>query len=43
MANIIKMEKLSLKNNPNITEDLIQNFIFEDASVLGLGDLTPIK
>lgn len=43
MANLIKMEKLSLKNNPNITEDLIQSFIFEDASVLGLGDLTPIK
>ena len=43
MANLIKMEKLSLKNNPHITEDLIQSFIFEDASVLGLGDLTPIK
>lgn len=43
MANLIKMEKLSLKNNPHITEDLIQSFIFEDASVLWLGELTPIK
>ena len=43
MANLIKMEKIPLKNNPNVTEDLIQSFIFEDASVLGLGDLTPIK
>lgn len=43
MANLIKMERIPLKNNPGITEDLIQSFIFEDASVLGLGDLTPIK
>ena len=43
MANIIKLDKIPLKNNSQITEDLIQNFIFEDASVLGLGELTPIK
>ena len=43
MANLVKMEKVSLKNNPNIKEDLIQNFIFNDPSVLGLGDLTPIQ
>ena len=43
MANLVKLEKVSLKNNPNIKEDLIQNFIFNDPSVLGLGDLTPIQ
>lgn len=43
MANLVKMGKVSLKNNPNIKEDLIQNFIFNDPSVLGLGDLTPIQ
>lgn len=43
MANLVKMEKVSLKNNPAIKEDLIQNFIFNDPSVLGLGELTPIQ
>ena len=43
MAKIIKMEKLSLKNNPAIKEDLIQSFIFENPSVLGLGELSPIQ
>lgn len=43
MAKIIKMEKISLKNNPAIKEDLIQSFIFENPSVLGLGELSPIQ
>lgn len=43
MAKIITMEKISLKNNPVIKEDLIQSFIFENPSVLGLGDLSPIQ
>ena len=43
MTNLVKMERVSLKNNPNIKEDLIQNFIFNDPSVLGLGELTPIQ
>ena len=43
MAKIVKMEKVSLKNNPAVKEDLIQSFIFEDPSVLGLGDLSPIQ
>lgn len=43
MAKIIKMEKVQLKNNPQIKEDLIQSFIFDDPSVLGLGDLSPIQ
>lgn len=43
MANLVKLEKISLKNNPEIKEDLIQSYIFNDPSVLGLGDLTPIQ
>lgn len=43
MAKLIKMEKIPLKNNPAIKEDLIQSFIFDDPSVLGLGDLNPIR
>ena len=43
MAKIIKTEKISLRNNPAIKEDIIQNFIFEDPTVLGLGDLLPIQ
>ena len=43
MAKIVKMEKVQLKNNPQIKEDLIQSFIFDDPSVLGLGDLSPIQ
>lgn len=43
MAQLVKMERIPLKSNPQITEDMIQNFIFQDASVLGLGDLMPIK
>lgn len=43
MAKIVKMEKVSLKNNPTIKEDIIQSFIFDDPSVLGLGDLSPIQ
>jgi len=43
MANLVTMERLSLKNNPAVKEDLIQNFIFTNPSVLGLGELTPIQ
>lgn len=43
MAHLVKMERISLKNNPDIKEDLIQNFIFNDPSVLGLGELTPVQ
>jgi len=39
MANLVTMEKISLKNNPEIKEDTIQKFIFDNPSVLGLGDL----
>lgn len=43
MVSIITKEKISLKNNPEVKEDLIQSFIFNDPRVLGLGDLTPIQ
>lgn len=42
MAKIIKMEKVSLKGNPNYTEKVIQEYIFENPSILGLGDLTAL-
>ena len=42
-ANLEKTEKISLKNNPEIKEDMIQKFIYEDPSVLGLGELTAIQ
>ena len=36
-------KRLSLKNNPKINENMIQEFIFNDPTVLGLGDLTAIQ
>ncbi len=43
MANLVSLEKISLKNHPEIKEDLIQKFIFEHPESLGLGELTPIQ
>lgn len=40
---IVSQEKVVLKNNPNINEKVIQDYIFENPSVLGLGDLEPLK
>lgn len=37
------LNRIRLKNNPKINEDMIQEFIFKDPSVLGLGDLTAVK
>lgn len=37
------LDRISLKNNPQINEDMIQQFIFDNPTVLGLGDLTPIQ
>ena len=39
MANLVNLQKISLKNHPEIKEDLIQKFIFEHPEVLGLGEL----
>ena len=43
MANLVSAEKINLKNNPEIKENNIQQFIFDNPQVLGLGDLTPIR
>ena len=43
MAKLVSAEKIYLKNNPEIKEDHIQQFIFDYPQVLGLGDLTPIR
>lgn len=37
------LERIYLKNNPQINEDVIQKFIFDNPAVLGLGDLTAIQ
>ena len=43
MANLTRMERIPLKNNPEIKEDMLQKFIFDDPTVLGLGELTSIQ
>ena len=43
MAKLVKSERISLKNHPEIKEDVIQSFIFDDPSVLGLGELSSIS
>lgn len=37
------LNRIYLKNNPQINEDLIQKFIFDNPAALGLGDLTAIQ
>lgn len=37
------LDRMSLKNNPQINEEVIQKFIFDNPSALGLGDLTAIQ
>ena len=37
------LERISIKNHPEINEDAIQKFIFDNPAVLGLGDLTPLQ
>lgn len=39
MVKLIKPEKVSLQNHPQISERIIQSKIAEDPSILGLGDL----
>jgi len=43
MPNLVNMKKISLKNNSNIKESMIQDFIFKNPQILGLGDLIPIQ
>ena len=43
MPKLIAAEKISLKNHPEIKEDAIQQFIFDNPAVVGLGDIQPIR
>jgi len=43
MAKLVSAERVSLKQHPEIREDDIQKFIFDNPSVLGLGDLTAVR
>ena len=40
---LISMEKINIKNNPFINEDMIQKYISDNPSVLGLGELTTLR
>lgn len=40
---LTNMEKIVLKNNKDINENMIQDFIFNNTASLGLGDLTAIQ
>ncbi len=42
MTKLVKSETISLAKHPEIKESAIQEFIFNDPSVLGLGDLIPV-
>ena len=37
----VKLETISIKNSPEINEAWVQTVIFEDPTILGLGDLIP--
>ena len=39
---LVSQQKVSLKDHPEINEKAIQDYIFDNPSVLGLGDLQPI-
>ena len=43
VANLISLSKVSLKNHSEIKEDIIQNYIFDNPDVLGLGELVSIR
>ena len=43
MPELVSLETISLKNNQQIKEDIIQSFIYETPYVLGLGNLTQIR
>lgn len=40
---LVSLEKIPLKNNPLINEAIIQEYIYNNPSVLGLGNLYPIS
>ncbi len=43
MANIVNLKKISLKNHPEIKEEHIQKYIYDNPEVLGIGEITPIQ
>ena len=43
MPKLVSAERISLKQHPEIKEDHIQQFIFDNPSVLGLGELTAVR
>ena len=40
---LVSMEKINIKNNQEINEDMIQKYISDNPSVLGLGELTTLR
>lgn len=42
MMKLVSQQKILLKANPDINEKMIQDYIFENPTILGLGDLQPI-
>ncbi len=43
MSKLISLERIKLEGCPQINEKMIQSFIFDNPSVLGLGDLSTIQ
>ena len=43
MSKLVNMERISLKNNPDINEAAIQAFIFDNPEILGLGNLSALQ
>lgn len=42
MIKLVSMERISLRNSKDINEKMIQDYIYEHPSCLGLGDLTAL-
>ena len=42
MTKLVSMERISLRNPKDINEKMIQDYIYENPSCLGLGDLTAL-
>ena len=42
MPKLVSMERISLKDSKEVNEKMIQDYIFENPSCLGLGDLTAL-
>jgi len=42
MAKLVSMERISLKNSKEVNEKMIQDYIFDNPTCLGLGELTAL-